>query len=155
MTLSIGYLTAKQRTIWGLSANGITEATIAQELNITRQTVHKALDTANAKVYDSLQETAKLNKIKIKTINPAKGFLTGYSAHFQTGALVTFSAKNGVQVWYRHEGDCRNCEQLSTCRETLLGDAKDRNISAPENPDSILPSEFAKTLFSKITGEPT
>ena len=139
--------------IWDLKSNGLPEAGIAKKLNVTRQTVHKALDTANEKVYESLQETAKLNKIKIKTINPAKGFLIGDSAHFQTKALVTFSAKNGVQVWYKHEGDCRNCEQLQTCKETLLAEAKDRNIPVLEDLNSFLPSEFAKKLFSEITGE--
>ena len=84
---------------------------------------------------------------------PATGVLVGYSMHFQTKALITFSAKNGIQVWYKHEGDCKNCEQLQTCKETLLAEAKERNIPTPENPESIVPSEFAKTLFSKITGE--
>ncbi len=121
---------------------------------MTRQTVHKALDIANAKVQESLEEIAKINKIKIQAINPASGVLTGYSTHFKTDAIVTFSAKTGIQVWYKHEGDCRNCEQLPSCRETLLSEAKERNIPIPENPDSLMPSDFAKTLFSKITGEP-
>jgi hypothetical protein len=153
MTLSLGYLTTKQRTIWDLSANGLAESSIARKLHVTRQTVHKALDTANAKIYESLQETARLNKIKIKTVNPAKGFLTGYSPHFQTTTLVTFSGKNGVQVWYKHEGDCANCEQLQTCRETLAAEARDRKIPVPEDLNAVLPSEFSKILFSAITSE--
>ena len=80
--------------------------------------------------------------------------LTGYSTHFKTKAIVTFSAKTGIQVWYKHEGDCQNCEQLQNCRETLLAEAQERNMPAPESPEAILPSEFAKSLFSKITGEP-
>ena len=154
MSLTSGYLTTKQSRIWNLSANGVSESSIARKLRITRQTVHKALDTANAKVNESLRETAKLNKIRIEKIEPVKGFLTGYSAHFQTEALVTFSAKNGVQVWYRHEGDCRNCEQLRTCRDTLLAEAKDRSIPLPKDSEEIMPSEYAKTLFMRITGEP-
>ena len=116
--------------------------------------MHKALNIANAKVQDSLEEIAKINKIKIQTVNPATGVLTGYSTHFKTKAIVTFSAKTGIQVWYKHEGDCQNCEQLPSCRETLLSEAKERNIPIPENSESILPSEFAKTLFLKITGDP-
>jgi len=115
--------------------------------------VHKALNIANAKVQDSLEEIAKINKIKIQTVNPATGVLTGYSTHFKTKAIVTFSAKTGIQVWYKHEGDCKNCEQLQNCRTTLLAEAQERNIPAPESPESVLPSEFARALFSKITGE--
>ena len=152
-SLSTGYLTPTQKTIWNLKSTGLAEASVARELKVTRQTVHKALDVANAKVQESLEEIAKINKVKIQTINPATGVLTGYSTHFKTDAIVTFSAKSGIQIWYRHEGDCQNCEQLQTCRETLLNEAKERNIPIPEDPVSILPSEFAKNLFSKITGE--
>jgi hypothetical protein len=153
MSLSMGYLTPTQKIIWDLKSTGLPEASVARKLSVTRQTVHKSLDIAKAKVSQSLEETAKINKIKIQSINPATGVLIGYSMHFQTKALITFSAKNGIQTWYKHEGDCKNCEQLQTCKKTLLSEAKDRNIPLPANIDSILPSEFAKTLFSKITGE--
>ncbi len=153
MTLSMGYLTPTQKIIWDLKSTGLPEASVARKLNVTRQTIHKSLDIANAKVSRSLEETAKSNKIKIQSVNAATGVLIGYSTHFQTKALITFSAKNGIQTWYKHEGDCERCEQLQTCKETLLAEAKDRNISLPENIADILPSEFAKTLFAKITGE--
>ncbi len=153
MSLSTGYLTPTQKRIWDLKGTGLPEAGVARKLKVTRQTVHKALDIANSKVQASLEETAKINKIKIRTINPYLGFLVGYSAHFQTEAIVTFSAKNGIQVWYRHEGDCKNCEQMQRCKKALLEEAKDRNVPLLENTASMLPSEFAKTLFSRITGE--
>ncbi|HTY74335.1 MAG TPA: hypothetical protein VMD05_02075 [Candidatus Nanoarchaeia archaeon] len=153
MTLSTGYLTPTQKQIWNLKSTGLQEAGVARKLNVTRQTVHKALDIANSKVAQSLTETAKINKIKIQTVNPATGVLIGFSTHFQTKALITFSAKNGIQLWYKHEGDCKNCEQIQTCKEALLAEAKERNIPLPENIASALPSEFAETLFSRITGE--
>ena len=154
MSLSTGYLTPTQKIIWNLKSTGLAEASVARKLNVTRQTVHKALDIANTKIQDSLEEIAKINKIKIETVNPATGVLTGYSMHFNTKAIVTFSAKTGIQLWYKHEGNCKDCEQLQNCRETLLAEAEERNIPAPEKPDSFMPSEFAKSLFSKITGEP-
>jgi hypothetical protein len=153
MTLSTGYLTPTQKQIWDLKSTGLPEASVARKLKVTRQTIHKALDIANNKVLESLQETAKMNKIKIQTVNPATGVLVGYSMHFQTKALITFSAKNGIQTWYKHEGDCKNCEQQQNCRQSLVAEATDRNIPLPQDIKTILPSEFAKTLFSKITGE--
>ena len=139
--------------MWGLKSNGLPEATIARKLNVTRQTVHKALDTANTKVGEALEETARINKIDVEKINPDKGFLLGYSAHFKTQAFVTFSAKNGVQVWYKHEGNCEKCRKLQTCRETLLAEAKDRNFLILDDTSKILPSQLAEALFAKITGE--
>ena len=153
MALSTGYLTLKQRQIWGLKGKGLLETNIARRLNITRQTVHKALNVANTKVSQALQETARVNKIRVKTVDPTNGILIGYSQEFKTDALITFSARNGVQIWYRHEGDCWNCDQLQACRTTLLAEAEDRNIQLPENPDLMLPSKLAEVFFSKIMGE--
>ena len=153
MSLSLGYLTQKQRHMWDLKSSGIPEATIARKLNITRQTVHQALDNANLKVAQALEETAKINKIETQKIDPDKGFLQGYSNHFKTQAFVTFSAKNGIQLWYKHEGDCEKCPKLQTCRETLLSEAKDRNFLLLDDTSKILPSKLAEALFAKITSE--
>ena len=153
MTLSMGYLTSRQKRIWDLKSKDLFEADIARRLDVTRQTVHKALNIANTKVFKALQETAKLNKIKVRTVDPTKGILVGYSPEFNTTAMITFSARNGVQIWYRHEGDCENCDQLQICRTTLLVEAEEREIQLPENKDSMLPSELAEILFSKIIGE--
>ena len=139
--------------MWDLKSNGVLEATIARKLNITRQTVHQTLDIANLKIDEALQEVAKINKIDIETLNADKGFLKGYSSHFKTQAFVTFSAKNGVQVWYKHEGDCEKCSKLQTCRDALLAEAKDRNFLLLDDTSKILPSKLAEALFAKITGE--
>ncbi|MEM3640772.1 MAG: HTH domain-containing protein [Candidatus Bathyarchaeia archaeon] len=60
--LGTGYLTSKQKLIWNLKNAGLSEASIARKLNVTRQTIHKALDIANSKVYTALEEAAKINK---------------------------------------------------------------------------------------------
>ena len=136
--------------IWEYKRIGLKEASIARELQVSRQTIHKALDIAQLKIAESLEETAKINKIKIQTVNPMRGYLLGYSSHFKTKTLITFSTKNGVQLWYKHEGDCKNCEQLKECKETLIAEAKERNLTVPED---CLPSDYAEKLFAAITGE--
>ena len=153
MTLSLGYLTSKQKMMWDLKSNGLQEANIARKLNVTRQTVHKALDIANLKIGEALTEVAKINKIEVETLDANRGFLKGYSNHFKTQTFVTFSAKNGIQLWYKHEGDCEKCQKLQTCRETLLSEAKDRNFLILDDTSKILPSKLAEALFAKITGE--
>jgi DNA-binding CsgD family transcriptional regulator len=153
MSLSTGYLTSKQRLIWGLKSKGLQEASIARELKVTRQTVHKAISTANTRIEDSLNEAAKLNNIEIQTINTSKGFLSGYSPHFKTQAFVTFSAKNGIQVWYKHEGHCQTCASLKKCREMLISEANARNFLLTQDENQISPSKLADVLFAKILGE--
>ena len=139
--------------MWSLKSSGVPEATIARKLNITRQTVHQTLGTANFKLTEALEETAKINKIEIQKIDADKGFLLGYSSHFKTQTFVTFSAKNGIQVWYKHEGDCEKCSKLQTCRDALLAEAKDRNFLLLDDTSKILPSKLAEALIAKITGE--
>ena len=154
MSLSTGYLTLKQRLIWGLKNSGKQEANIARELKVTRQTIHKAIDTANTRIGESLTEAAQLNKIEIETIDASKGFLSGYSPHFKTQAFVTFTAKNGIQIWYKHEGHCKKCKRLKQCRDMLIAEANERGFLLTEDINLILPSKLADALFSKITGEP-
>jgi hypothetical protein len=150
MTLSIGYLTPRQLLIWDRKRRGLQEASIARELQVSRQTIHKALSIAHLKVLESLEETARINKIKVKKVDPVKGYLLGYSSHFKTKTLITFSTRNGIQIWYKHEGDCENCDQLKECKETLIAEAKERDLSLPED---CLPSVYAEKLFAAITGD--
>jgi hypothetical protein len=150
MGLSTGYLTPKQRLIWGLKTSGLKEANIARKLNITRQTVHRTIDIANTRVCEALKEVAELNRIKIQALSAEKGFLSGYSPHFKTQAFVTFSAKNGVQVWYNHESQCNDCQRLKACREMLIAEATERNFLITEDIDKIVPSKLADALFSRI-----
>lgn len=153
MSLSLGYLSPKQLQMWGLKSSGIPEAAIARKLSVTRQTVHQTIDMANIRLTEALEETAKINKIEIQTMDPVKGYLLGYSSHFKTQAFITFSVRNGVHVWYKHEGDCKKCKQLQTCREALLAEAKDRKFIVLDDASKILPSKLAEALISRITGE--
>lgn len=153
MSLITGYLTPRQKLIWDLKRKGFSEVGVARELKVTRQTIHKALDSANSKVCMALEEAAKINKIRVKLVDPARGILAGYSPNFKTEVLITFSAKNGVQVWYEHEGDCKNCDQLQVCKEFLISEAKERNIKLPESANSLSPSKLAELLFLSIMSE--
>ena len=153
MSLSMGYLTSKQKLVWRLKSEGYTEAGIGRKLDITRQTVHKALNVANQKILEALEETAKINGIEIQAVSPAQGYLTGYSPHFSTGAFVTYSPSNGIQIWYEHEGDCKKCSRAKECRDALLDEAKERKIDFGKDVDKMLPSKLAQALFSKIKGE--
>lgn len=153
MSLSSGYLTAKQTRIWDLKRRGVQEVNIARSLKVARQTIHKAVDGANTKIAQALIETARLNRIKVTGLNAVNGVLVGHSSEFNTQAIVTFSARNGVQVWYKHEGDCNNCAHLQDCRKAIVTEMEDRGIGQAENLDSTSPSRLAEILLKTITGE--
>lgn len=150
VALGQGNLTSRQIRIWSLKGRGLIEAEIARNLDVTRQTVHKALDIANSKVSEALLETARTNRIKVENINPTNGVLVGYSPTFKTTAIITFSTRNRVQVWYKHKEHCETCDQTNACREILLSEAEERGIQLPEEKNSMSPSRIAEILFSKI-----
>jgi hypothetical protein len=153
MSLSAGHLTTKQKLIWNLKSKGLTEKKIAEKLFVTRQAVHKAISVSNAKISESLEEVAMMNKIETKVVNPSKGFLIGHSAHFNTEVFITFSAVNGLQIWYKHNCECEKCGKLKSCRETLLAEARERNFLLLDDSTTMSPSRIAEALFSKIIGE--
>ena len=98
-------------------------------------------------------ETAKINKIEIQTVSPTEGYLTGYSPHFNTNSFVIFSPRNGIQICYDYEGNCRKCSRIKKCREIILEKARNKNLDFDEDFSKIPPSKLAQLLFSIKDGE--
>jgi transcriptional regulator len=150
MGFRFGYLTPKQRRFWRLRFDGLTQAEISREMSVTRQTVNKTVNVIDSKVTKALLEAAQLNRIEISRVDPEKGFLLGRSSTLAMATLITFSDKNGIQIWYKGEGRCSECEWLDSCKEKLLREAKVRDILLPKNAENMQPSKLADLLFEKI-----
>lgn len=153
MSFKFGYLTPKQRKFWGLRRKGLTEAEISRKMTVTRQTVNKTFNVIDSKVSRALLEAAEINRVEVRRVNSERGFLQGYSPMFGMEVLVTFSEKNGIQVWYRGEGGCAKCSWLRSCRQKLLTEAKERGILLPEDAEAMEPSRLSEILIEKITEE--
>jgi len=119
-------------------------------MGVTRQTVNKAINAIDSKVSKALLEAAQLNRIEISRVDPEKGFLLGRSSILATATLITFSDENGIQIWYKGEGHCSDCERLDSCKQKLLTEAKVRDIPLPKNAETMQPSKLADLLFKKI-----
>ena len=123
---------------------------IATSLGISRQAVHKGIHTIETKVYKALTSTAKANKIVITEVDARKGVLKGKSPGLETTVYITFSPANGVQVWFKREGNCERCPFLDDCRRILLEEAKERGISLSEEEKRYLPTDLAGNLFRRL-----
>jgi transcriptional regulator with XRE-family HTH domain len=148
-----GYLTPKQRKYWSLRRDGLTQAEISRKMKVTRQTVNKVFDAIDSRVSKALLDAAEINRIEINRLDPEKGFLIGRSPSLGLDVFITFSERNGVQLWYRGESDCPECKVRSSCRRKLLIEAEDRGIKLPEKAAELEPSELAEILFKKILEE--
>jgi len=150
MVFRFGYLTPKQMRFWRLRFEGFTQAEISRKMGVTRQTVNKALSVVDSKVAKALLEAAQLNRVEIRKIDVERGFLLGRSLSLGMETLITFSDENGIQIWYRGEGHCSECELLKSCREKLLAEARLRGIDLAKEAEMMQPSKLADLLFEKI-----
>ena len=148
MGLRFGYLTPKQWKYWSLRRSGLTQAEISREMEVTRQTVNKTFNAIDSSVSRALLDAAQINRVEISRLDPEKGFLVGRSPSLGMDVLITFSERNGIQLWYRGESDCAECNVRNSCKQKLFIEAEDRNIQLPEKAEDKEPSELADILFT-------
>jgi transcriptional regulator with XRE-family HTH domain len=153
MNLRFGYLTPKQRKYWGLRRSGLTQADISRKMDVTRQTVNKTFIAIDSRVSKALLEAAQINRIETSQLNQETGYLLGRSPSLGMDVLITFSERNGIQIWYKGEGGCSECTGRISCKRTLLIEAEDRKIPLPEKAGDMEPSKLADILFKKIVEE--
>jgi hypothetical protein len=119
-------------------------------MDVTRQTVNKTFNAIDSRVSKALLEAAQINRIETSRLDHEKGYLLGRSPSLGMDVLITFSERNGIQVWYKGEGGCSDCTGRDSCKQKLLIEAEDRGIQLPENVEEKEPSELADILFKKI-----
>jgi len=139
--------------MWGLRMKGLTQAEIGRKMEITRQAVNKTLNAIDSKVSRAMLEAAQLNRVEVRRLDSVSGFLSGRSSVFGMDVLITFSQNNGIQLWYKGEGGCSECERSESCRQKLIAEANERGITLPANVETVEPSKIADILFEKMLGE--
>jgi len=140
-------LTDKQFEFWRLRRSGILSIDIARLFNISKQAVSKALLTMDERIENTLLEMAQANQIEVEKINLGRGILFGHSAPFNSSAIIFVSAKRGMQVWYKHEGNCGACTRYAQCIELLWDFADEMKIKLEKTDD---PTKLADELFEKL-----
>ena len=149
--LSHGYLTSIQAHIWDLKRQGSTQSAIAQQLEKSRQFIHKSLQQAEARITKAFLEVAKINHISIHgAVDTRHGIAFGYSERFQVEVAFTYSRRHGVQVWYKDDGNCATCRIEDQCRQATINLYEERNLSLPPTSNQLTPSQLADHLFSEL-----
>lgn len=145
-----GYLTPKQLSFWNLRRRGMSQAEVSRKIGVTPQTTNKTLNVIDSKISRALTDAAQLHRLEIRQIDLKNGYLLGHSPTWRTDVLVTFSVSNGIQVWYKGEGDCSECSQLESCRQTLIRESEERGIALPRDRARTSPSLLADNLFKSL-----
>ncbi len=137
----------KQFEFWKLRRGGLPNIDIAHLFNISKQAVSRALITMEERIEKTLLEMARANQIEVESLNSTRGILFGRSVPFNVNAIVFISAKQGVQVWYEHEGNCVACARYAKCIELLWDFADEMKIKLEKTDD---PTKLADELFEKL-----
>lgn len=144
------YLTERQQEIWTLRLRGTSKAEIGRILGITRQAVYDAESILLEKVELALTHAAQSNMIEPKVIDATKGILLGYSPQTNQKVIITYSKKNGVQTWHYQQPNCEICKLVSNCRNRLIQEAKEREITLTEHEKQSSPSILAQHIFKSL-----
>jgi hypothetical protein len=140
-------LNDKQFEFWKLKRSGILSIDIARLFDISKQAVSRALITMDERIEKTLLEMARANQIEVEKVNSGRGILFGNSAPFNTSAIIFVSAKHGMQVWYKHEGNCNACNRYTQCIELLWDFADEMKLKLEKTDD---PTKLAEELFEKL-----
>ena len=146
-------LTQSQGNIWELRFRGFRVSDISREIGKSRQYVSKSLQSADSKIYRGLLEAARMNKVTIKTMDPDRGFLIGYAREFNSPVLITFSPRDGFNIWRPHEGQCGQCLDIDSCRSQLLNEAIRLGVEIKRGERRLPPAELAGLIFTRTWPE--
>ena len=150
--LHSGYLSARQRDIWGLMRDGLTQSEIARKLKITRQTVHQLVGTIPEKMAAALNDAAALNNVDPIQLDVNKGILFGWSREFKTEAVIAMN-REGLRVWYKHDlGKCAICPDRRACKSTLLKNAEDLGVPLTSQERRLPPLALSNLVFLRALG---
>lgn len=147
MFTNFRYPTKQQSLIWLKRRSKIPPSIIAKELKVSRPFVSQAQKIAEQRIEKLLLTAAQMNRISINHIAPEFGFALGYNPASEAKTYITYSPEFRVQVWLDHEGECNKCELNSECDRILRGLAVEWGFSIPKK---MVPTQVAKTLFTKI-----
>lgn len=148
-------LSRQQKLVWSLLRQGLSAAAIATKLRTTRQFVNQTKLAAEAKLSATLLDVAQANDIHVTKISPNEGLLVGYHPGVGHKAIVTYSTRHGVKVWYWHDDPERvtNEEFLKHARTYLLDLARERHIDLKGDAEKLHPGKLAQSVFSELIPE--
>jgi hypothetical protein len=147
-------LSQKQAIVWSLLKKGHSVVDIAEKLKTTRQFVNQTKLAAEARLSGALMDAAQANQIQVTRSYPNLGVLLGYHPGLKRRAIVTYSARLGIKVWYWFDNpeEVTDKEFLSQTRAYLLELADERGLEV-KGADEIHPAVLAQLVFTELIPE--
>lgn len=144
---NLGYPTKKQVDIWLQRRNNQSVTQIATRLKVSKPMVSKAYRIARGRIERLLIHTASTFRVDIDNLSSEYGFAVGHCSANDSQTCITFTPDLGVQIWFRHHGDCGSCDSYSKCNRYLESLAKFWQV---ELDNTLPPTEKGLKLFQNI-----
>ena len=145
-------LSLKQMTVWSLASKGTSIIAIAEKLKTSRQYVNQTRLAAEAKISKALLDVAQVNELQVIKLKPNEAILLGYHPSLKRKAIVTYTTKHGMKVWYWHdnpEEEHLNENFLKQTRQYLLDIAAERGVEV-QGAEKLHSAKLAQAIFSEL-----
>jgi len=131
---------------------GFSTSEVAERLKTSLQYVHQTKRAAEAKLLMALMDAAKASNIQIKEVLPEAGLLWGYNPGIKQDAIITYTTKHGIKVWYWYDKpeEIKDDEFLRETKDYLISLAEERRIELKEEEKEMHPAKLATVIFDKL-----
>jgi hypothetical protein len=140
--------------VWSLVGKGLPIVVIAERLQTTRQFVNQTKLAAEARLSATLLDVAQANHIHVMKLRSKEGILLGYHPGLKRKAIITYSMKHGIKVWYWYDNpeEVTDQEFLSQTRTYILDIASERGVKV-DGAKTMHPAKLAHLVFSELIPE--
>jgi len=90
----------RMEEIWLLKAKGLREIDIAENLDISKQAVNKALKDARIKLFEMFLSLAEVFGFEVVRINAEKGFMVATSRELKKRIYFFYIPKMGIRAFF-------------------------------------------------------
>ena len=148
----ISPLSPMQKAVWSLLNKGLSMSQVADELKTSPQYVHQTRRNAEAKLTRALTEAAEAGSIQVNRIRASEGLLWGYHPGLQLDAVVSYTTKDGVKIWYWYDNPEEVTDEtfLQETKQYLLNLAEERHISLSDEEKQLHPGKLANHIFREL-----
>lgn len=150
-------LSPRQKLIWSLLSRGLSVSQVAERLKTTFQYINQTKRTAEAKLSSALMSVAEASNLQIKKMRLEEGVLWGYHPGLDKEAIVTYTTKQGIKVWFWNDNPEELTDErfLNETRLYLFNLAEERRIDLTEEEKQQHPGRLANVIFSRLIPEVT
>jgi hypothetical protein len=138
-----------------LLRSGFSRSEVAERLRTSIQYVHQTERAAEARLLMALMDVAKASDIQMRGVLPKEGMLWGYNPGIKQEAIVTYTTRYGIKIWYWYDNpeEVNDKGFLEETRDYLIALAEERQLELSDEEKNLHPAKLANLIFSKMIRE--